>query len=279
MTTLLDFLRTTEPTTNVWNYVSASRLSLWSKCPLAFKRRYVDGIESAPSVSMFVGKVVHGVLEHVYRCRSVETICTEADLPDFVSDVWMRTIQDEPVFFDDENHEQKCRQQVRDLAAAYLREIDIEAEVPLAVEKRYETQLVDPLTGEDLGITLVGVIDLLVETENGLTLVDFKTASASSNCQMQHELQLTAYAYLVRQLLDREESSLEIRQLVKTKVPKIVVHRFPPRSDEHFQKFFDLVREYLDSLDRGVFNYRPQFSCQLCENAGFCASPTSAPFG
>ena len=272
MTTLLDFLRTAEPVGNVWDYVSASRLSLWMKCPLAFKRRYVDGIESAPSVSLFVGKVVHGVLEHVYRCRSVGTICTDADLDVFVPEVWTQTMLTEPCFFDDEAHEEKHRQQVRDLTAAYLREIDIEAEKPLAVEKRYETPLVDPLTGEDLGLPLVGIIDLLIETSDGLTLVDFKTAaSAASSCEVQHELQLTAYAYLVRQLLGRDESSLEIRQLVKTKTPKIVVHRFPSRSDEHFGRFFDLVREYLDSLDRGVFNYRPGFGCMMCDQAGICS--------
>ena len=270
---LLDFLRTAEPAANVWDYVSASRLNLWAKCPKAFRLRYLDGVEAAPSVSMFVGKVVHGVLEHVYRCRSVGTIASEADLPAFVESAWASTMTDQPCFFDDEAHEEKSRNQVHDLAKVYLQEIDIEAEKPLAVEKRYEANLIDPLTGEDLGIPLVGIIDLLIETPDGLMLVDFKTAaSASSSCNIQHELQLSAYSYLIRQLLDREESGLEIRQLVKTKVPKIVVHRFPPRSDEHFRRFFDLVREYLDCLDRGVFNYRPGFGCQMCDQAGTCVS-------
>ncbi len=76
---LLDFLRETsppEPVQNVWDYVSASRLTLWGKCPLAFRRRYVDGIESPSTPSLFVGKVVHGVLEHVYRCLDVGTLPT-----------------------------------------------------------------------------------------------------------------------------------------------------------------------------------------------------------
>ena len=270
-TSLLDFLKTSEPIGNVWNYVSASRLSLWMKCPLAFRRRYIDGIQPTPSVSMLLGKVVHGVLEHVYRCRSVGTIASEADLPAFVEASWTRSMESETCFFDDDVHEQKCRQQVHDLAAAYLREVDIESETPLAVEKRYETPFIDPLTGEELGIPLVGIIDLLLETPDGLTIIDFKTAaSASSTCEIQHEIQLTAYSYLIRQLLDRDEASLEIRQLVKTKTPKIVVHRFLPRTDEHFRRFFDIVREYLDCLDRGVFNYRPGFGCQICDLAGRC---------
>lgn len=40
----------------VWDYVSISRLNLWLKCPLAFKLRYIDGIEAPPSASQFVGR-------------------------------------------------------------------------------------------------------------------------------------------------------------------------------------------------------------------------------
>ena len=272
-TSLLDFLSTSEPVGNVWNYISASRLSLWMKCPLAFRRRYVDGIESAPSVSMFVGKVVHGVLEHVYRCRSVGAIASEDDLPAFVEAAWSRSMEEEPCFFDDVEQEKKCRSQIHDLAKSYLSEINIAEETPVAIEKRFEVPLVDPSTGEDLGLPLMGIVDLVLEMEKELTIVDFKTAaSASSTCEIQHEIQLTAYSYLVRQLLDRDESALEIRQLIKTKQPKIVVHRFTPRSDAHFKRFFGIVREYLDSLDRGVFNYRPGFGCIMCNQVGDCCS-------
>ena len=278
MTTLslLDFLRETsppEPTRSVWDYVSASRLTLWGKCPQAFRRRYVDGIEPAPSVSMFVGKVTHGAMEHIYRCLDVGALATAEDVPAFVESAWMRTMEMEPCFFDDVESETKSRNQVADLVRAYLSEINTAEEKPVAVERRFEVPLIDPSTGEDLGLPLVGIVDLVLESADGPVVVDFKTAaSASSNCELQHELQLTAYAYLVREVFRRDESTLEIRQLVKTKTPKIVVHRFPPRSEEHFKRFFGIVREYLDSLDRGVFNYRPGFGCMLCDQAGICAS-------
>ncbi len=185
----------------------------------------------------------------------------------------MRSTELEPCFFDDDVHERKCRQQVHDLTTAYLSEINIVEEKPGAIEKRFEVPLIDPSTGEDLGIPLVGIVDLVLDGMDGPVIVDFKTAaSASSSCQVQHEVQLTAYAYLVREVFGRDESALEIRQLVKTKTPKIVVHRFPPRTDEHFRRFFGVVREYLDSLDRGVFNYRSGFGCMMCDQARSCAS-------
>ncbi len=274
MTTLslLDFLRGSQtPEPQVWNYVSPSRLNLWMKCPLAFRRRYIDGIESPSTPSLFVGKVVHGVLEHVYRCLDVETLATADDIPVFVEAAWNRTMQSEPCYFDDIESEIKSRNQVGDLVRTYLSEINVTEEKPIAVEKRFEVPLIDPSTGEDLGLPLVGIVDLILDGENGLVIVDFKTAaSVSSNCSLQHELQLTTYAYLIREVFGREEIALEIRQLVKTKTPKIVVHRFPPRTDDQFKRFFGIVREYLESLDRGVFNYRPSWNCGMCEHSVAC---------
>jgi hypothetical protein len=192
------------------------------------------------------------------------------DVPEFVSDAWKRTMESEPCLFDDDEHETKCRNQVVDLVTAYLSEVNIVDERPLAVERKYEIPLVDPLTGEDFGMSLVGVVDLVLDNEDGPIVVDFKTAASASYCDLQHELQLTAYSYLIREAFGCSESALEVRQLVKTKVPKIVTHTFPPRTDEHFERFFGLVREYLEALDRGVFNYRPSWNCSMCEHSCLC---------
>jgi hypothetical protein len=68
------------------------------------------------------------------------------------------------------------------------------------------------------------------------------------------------------------EDRVEIRQLVKHKVPKIQTHRFAQRTDKHYERFFGLVREYLDALDRGIFNYRPGYQCQMCEHCRDCCA-------
>ena len=65
-------------------YVSPSRLSLWMKCPLAFRKRYIDGYITAPSPALFVGKITHSVLAHVYRMRGAGQDCT-ADTAQFAA--------------------------------------------------------------------------------------------------------------------------------------------------------------------------------------------------
>jgi hypothetical protein len=160
--------------------------------------------------------------------------------------------------------------QVLELAKAYLNAIPIQDEVPVAIEKRYETPLIDPATGEDFGIPLVGVVDLVLQEQSGGVIVDLKTSATSTLCELQHELQLTSYAYLFRETSEQSELRCEVRQLVKTKVPKIMTHRFPTRSDDHFSRFFGLIREYLDALDRGIYNYRPGWACGMCDHNGSC---------
>jgi RecB family exonuclease len=274
MLSLLEFLNQPQrPEQRVRDFVSASKLNLWLRCPLAFRKRYIDGIKTESTPSLSLGRVVHDVLEAIYRCAMVGEYVTENDVPQFVNDAWNRAMASEPCSFDSVEQETKIKNQSIDLVTTYISETDIATERPLAVERKFETPLVDPLTGEDFGITLVGVADLILRNENGPVVVDFKTAAtAASNCELQHELQLTAYAYLVRQVFG-QESALEIRQLVKTKVPKIVTHCYPARRDEHFVRFFGLVREYLDAFDRGVFNYRPSWNCGMCEHSGACVTP------
>ena len=51
---------------SVWEYVSASRLNLWLKCPSAWKLRYIDRVPEPTTASLFVGQQVHQGLERLY---------------------------------------------------------------------------------------------------------------------------------------------------------------------------------------------------------------------
>ena len=138
----------------------------------------------------------------------------------------------------------------------------------MAVEAALEAPLVDPETGEDLGIPLVGIVDLILDGHEGPIVADFKTSARSAEpLEITHEIQLSSYAYLFRYVEQRQEGGLEIRSLIKTKVPKVEFHRYLARTDVHFRRLFSVIREYLDALDSGRFNYRPGWGCSMCD---FC---------
>jgi hypothetical protein len=110
------------------------------------------------------------------------------------------------------------------------------------------------------------VMDLVLQEEAGPVIVDFKTAArADELSELAHEVQLGCYGYLFRQATGTSESALEIRRLVKTKVPQISFHRWPTRTERHFGRLFAVIRAYLDDLHTGRFVFRPGQACSYCD--------------
>jgi len=250
----------------VWSYVSPSRLNLWLRCPLAWKLRYLDGVRTPTTPALFLGQRCHAGLEAYYRHRMLGVTLSADDVVSRMEAGWTDAVAEAAIEFDSAAGEAALKTQAGDLVRAYLQQLPADEPRPLAVEATMEAPLVDPASGEDLGIPLLGIADLVLPGEEGPTIVDFKTSSRSAPpFEVTHEVQLTSYAWLYRQLTGRQEASLEIRSLIKTKTPKIEAHCYPARTDKHFRRLFAIVREYLDALDARRFNYRPGWGCSMCD--------------
>jgi putative RecB family exonuclease len=250
---------------DVRSYISPSRLALWMKCPLAFSLRYLENVRSPTTPALFVGKAVHSALEVHYRHRMLGLVLPVEEVVRSIGDGWDKAVSEEQMQFDTADDETKLRKQTEGLVVAYLKQVPPEEPTPRAVEVTIEAPLVTP-SGEDLGIPLLGIADLIVDEGDAPEIVDFKTSSRSAPpFEITHELQLSCYAYLFRQLTGEDEGGLQIRSIVKTKSPKIDTHRYPPRTAQHFRRLFAVVREYLDALDTGNWNYRPGFGCTMCD--------------
>ena len=77
--------------------------------------------------------------------------------------------------------------------------------------------------------------------------------------------------HLVRAATQQIEGGLQIRSLIKTKTPKVEYREYPARTELQLRRFFQIVRVYLDDLDRKQFIHRPGFGCTMCNfNDGTC---------
>lgn len=253
-----------ERSSDVWSYISPSRLNTWLKCPVAFKLRYIEGIRSPTTPSLFLGKAVHAGLECFYRHRQVGMHLEPEDVVQRLDLCWEALLAEDNMTFASTSDEDKLKQQAAVLIGAYLAQLGDE-QAPSAVETTLQEPLIDPFTGEDLGIPLLGIVDLIVP-DDGAVVVDFKTAARSGPpTEKVHEVQLSAYSYLYRATTQQVEAALQIRSLIKTKTPKIEYREYPTRSESQLRRFFRIVRAYLDDLDRGRFVHRPGFGCTMCE--------------
>ena len=250
----------------VWDYISPSRLALFLKCPLAWKLRYIDGVRSPTSPALFVGKVVHAGLESWYRHRMLGLELGAGTLRAWIADFWGQSAADENMAFESVAQETALQAQAIELVGTYLAQVPADEPRPLAVEATLEAPLIDPNSGENLGIPLLGVADLILGPATSARICDFKTSSkAAPPHEITHELQLTSYAWLFRQTTGQSESGLEIRSLIKTRSPKVEAHAYPARTGRHFARLFSVIREYLDALDSGRHNFRPGGGCAMCD--------------
>ncbi len=251
---------------SVFDYVSASRLILWLKCPLAFRLKYIDGIQFRTPSAVFLGKQVHAGLEWYYRHQQFGLDLTSDDVCDFLRRDWSRSVAAEDMGFESAAEEAQLQTKAGGLIRSYLAKIAGETSRPVAVETAVESPLIDSRTGEDLGIPLLGVMDLVLEEDCGPVIVDFKTAARAGEMpELSHEIQLGCYAYLFRQTTGLNESALEIRRLVKTKTPQVSFHRWPARTGNHFGRLFAVIRAYLDDLYSQRFVFRPGQACSYCD--------------
>jgi len=120
----------------VFEYISPSRLSCWLGCPLKLRLRYVDGIRSPTTLSMFVGKCCHSGLEGWYRHRQLGITLSAEDVAKRMVDGWGESVAEENMQFKTEADEMKAKLQTVDLVVAYLSHLPDDEPRPLAVEAR-----------------------------------------------------------------------------------------------------------------------------------------------
>ena len=250
----------------LFNYISPTRLNTWLSCPLKFKIRYLDGIKWPTSPNLFLGKRVHDGLEFFYRRRKDGQRVAAAEVSNHIVKTWDDAADDEEMQFASRDDENALKQQAVRLVQTYLDRRDSDEGFPIAVETRLECPLIDPGTNNNLGIPLLGFVDLILEDDSGPVIIDFKTSARSSApLDVAHEIQLSCYAYAFRHVFGKVEKELQIRSLIKTTTPKVEFHRDPARDDTHFRRLFAVIRAYLDDLHSERFVYRPGWTCSMCD--------------
>ena len=143
-------------TGGVWNYISPSRINLWLRCGLAFRLRYLDGIRSPTTPSLFVGKHCHAALEAFYRHRQLGITLSTGEVTRRLVEAWGPAMDEEGMSFESSGEEASLQKLAIDLVTAYLAYVPKDEAKPLAVEAAVEAPLA-PATFGNLLRTFDGV--------------------------------------------------------------------------------------------------------------------------
>lgn len=243
--------------------ISASQVQCYLGCPLQYRFRYIDKVPRPwRAAGMAFGTSIHSAVEWFHRERLAGRMPhPEGAVSMFVADWYAQNV--EPlVFTKDESKDsllERGSQMIRVYAAAT-------AGVPSAVEERFSVPLVDVESGEELGVQLHGVIDLI---ESDGTVVDLKTSARSFDVgSIERHVQLSVYA-LATLMQKGSIPKLRIDALLKTKVPRL------ERYDVHRNKAdlawaARLIDGVVEAVDGEQFFPNPSWRCTECEYYAQC---------
>ena len=248
---------------------SHSRLSTFEQCPLKFKFRYIDKLESEikQSIEGFLGNKVHDSLEFIYK-ESCKGRTVELDeLIEFYIHVWNKEYTNEIKVIKEELTAEHYFEKGVKFLIDYFTENYPFNDNTIAVEK----QIIIDLDKENPGkYKLQGYIDRLVhdKEKNIFEIHDYKTGQIKTQEDLDKDRQLALY-------------SLGIRE------------SFPEASDVHLiWHFLDLNKkmssrrtlEELNQLKQDIINLIikiestnefpacPSALCGWCEFKGYCDS-------
>jgi CRISPR/Cas system-associated exonuclease Cas4 (RecB family) len=247
------------------DHISASQINLYIQCSLKYKFQYVDRIPRPfKSSGLAFGSVMHSALDFFHKQKIKGNGITLDKLLKIFEVDWFRQKVENEIRYKDGETEAELLLQGKQILSKYFHSYDGR---PVASETPFSLPLIEPVTGEILGPTINGIIDL-IEFEH--VIVEFKaTARTMDEQSVEDSVQLTCYAYAYRMLFQKEPKTLKLLNFVKTKNPKIVPLE-TKRDTRDFKRLFHLAQEVLRGIYSGVFIPESNFMCKDCEYGEPC---------
>ncbi len=248
-------------------HISASSIKLYLTCPLKFWYKKVLKLPEPISPSLHLGKAVHAALQHFHRARwRGECHDKETVLKAFTAAF---NAPAEAASYPNTNTRQTNHDKGVAIVEAYLdSDHGRMEELPLGVEVQLEEDL------PAIPSPVLGYIDLV---RPGNVPVDYKTCASTPDVQLeafQHEVQLTLYQLLIESATDEHVEGRELVFLVKTKKPKVIVHRLPAATDKEKQRVLDIACAAVDGIYHERFHPQPGMHCAWCSFRSRCAKWT-----
>lgn len=247
--------------------ISSSQVSCYLGCPLQYKFRYVDKLPKPwRAASLAFGTSIHAAIEWFHRERMERVAATVEDVKAmFLADWYAQTV--EPLVFSKDESKELLAEKGAAMVRVYVNAAAAAA-VPSAVEERFSVGLVDVESGEELGVDLHGVIDLV---ESDGTVVDLKTVGRSFDVVgLERHLQLSVYAL---SMFMRRGSipKLRIDALLKTKVPRLERYE-TVRTSADLAWAAQIIAGVARAIDQEQFFPNPSWRCTECEYYAQCAA-------
>ena len=263
-------------------HLSASSITTMSECGKEFWLKYIRGEKPQDvSASLVFGSALHECLALFYnQLRQSRTEPSLSELTDLFAAV-IDTPRDIPINFTRGETSDSLKKSAEALLRVFLQQ-GARPDHVLAVEHRITTPLHNPITGKLLPETLLGTLDLLIETAGKITIIDHKScARLDPDRTRSPDLQMSLYSHALKQLLGVQSVDLAYDFLVKTKEPCVVMAPIS-RFDEEREERAALIQAASASfwIETALRAEQPELAlpkrhswrCATCGYRSLCAS-------
>ena len=253
------------------DYISFSAISLYQRCPLAYRFKYIDDLpEETVSASLVFGGGIHASVERHFNELMAGNPAPDHDtLLDVFWDSWRDRNEDATIKFS-KNEGLNSIGQLADRVLKAFRESELakpDGRI-LGVEEQLRGEIVPGVPD------LFAKIDLLTETDDSIVVCDFKTSRSRWNvgqAESQSE-QLLLYSELARQLVPEKAVRLEFAVISKTKQP-IAERHDVPTDPLRVARTKQIVKRVWQAISSGEFYPAPSpINCGSCPFHNPCQS-------
>jgi DNA helicase-2/ATP-dependent DNA helicase PcrA len=233
-------------------YLSYSRVSTYENCPLAYKFSYELKIPGKPKPYFSFGNTVHHSL-----CQFLEDVRAgkEPSLDDLKKAYCENWLSEGYAL---KSQEEGYRREGETTLESFYQRYQSTKVIPLYLEWKFTVPVGNHF--------LTGFVDRIDPLGEGTCSVfDYKTGKPRTQKDVDADLQLTTYAYAVRESLGLRAGKLSLYFLNTDEIFSTT------RTDDQLSAMVDHVLEVADLISARQFEPLPEpFKCGRCDYAGIC---------
>lgn len=160
--------------------LSYSQIEVFNLCPLKYKFSYVLGLPTPPSAALSFGNTIHETMRDFYQKAIAGQNPSKDDLRRIFEENWNY------LGYASRAHEEKYKKEGIKLLEGYFEKTYNPRVLPIALEQSFSIKIG--------GARINGKIDRIDPAEDGIEIIDYKTGKASTQKEIDKDLQLSLYA-------------------------------------------------------------------------------------
>ena len=229
---------------------SATSLSLYENCPLAYKYRMYDRLKLAGySPDATFGIFVHNVLEKIYAIGN----CSEDTLVGIVEEEWDES------YFENSTQSNEYKEEALDMMRHYFRDNPIDQDTRYILEKELSIFLDS--------VEFRGKLDRIdIKSDGSIQIIDYKTSKKKKTQKsISKDIQLPYYFLLLSKSKDDEfqgaVNAAKFEYVRHSEDPSVEVSL----GEEDMLQIKDRVKNISNNVQKDIFTPKKNSICYYCE--------------